>query len=891
MQVRFTRLAATLALGSLAAVAGPSQAETVKLSQKSGTEREVTELSQGWKFHFGPETPAVTAPDFQDDGWQTVSVPHTWNRIGTYAPARTPDTGNAQGTGWYRLTVAAPAAAPDMRQYLDFAAVGAVADVWVNGKHVGTHKGAFSRFRLDVTDAWKAGADNLIVVRADNSKPEPGNATSSVIPLGGDFFVHGGIYRNVSLLQLPSASIDPLDYGGPGTYARAAQVTESQAVIDVRTRLRNAGTGRNLTLTTQITDAKGSIVATAAQPVSLEKGTADVAQRLTIKSPHRWNGRADPYMYAVSATLSDGATVLDKVTQPLGIRTFRFDPDAGFFLNGQHVKLKGVSRHQDWLGSGWALTPEQHRKDMELIEELGANTIRQAHYQHADAWSDLADEAGMVVWAEIPYVSGPSLTGGEGTPQLWANAEQQLRELIRQDFNHPAVMMWSIGNEVDSSAMLGVSKEPTKPLALLKRLQEVAKEEDPSRPTTMADCCEDLGMMAKTAGEQVVGTADLVGYNRYYGWYYPKPLEARAELGAQLDKFHVKHPQLPISVSEYGAGGAVSQHSDDVTSGFVNFIGRPHPEEYEAWVHEQTWPAIAARDFVFASWVWNMFDFASDLRGEGDSIDLNDKGLVTADRKVRKDAFWFYKVAWSDTPAIHFAGKHYVARAYPVMTVKAYANAPAARLVINGRTIGEAPCPDNVCEWKQVPLAPGPNKAVVTATANGETVSDEMTWTGPDPMKQGIRIDAGNLAGSVLGKRQFGSDTFVTGGKPMVLNLGGFGKMTSGPPRTVEAAELRLFDYWRQGTDFSYGIPVPDGDWTVTLHLFEPSAVPPETQAVTVKANGTNVLDALNVAKAAGGSRKELVRSFPVQVSGGLLSLDFNAVGGNVSLAAIEVAR
>ncbi|TCU61171.1 beta-galactosidase [Novosphingobium sp. PhB57] len=869
------------------AQAGDAQAGDAQ----TGDARPAIALSQGWRFHFGDAPGSVTDARFDDRGWEQVSVPHSWNHIGAYALTRGTETDNRQGVGWYRLWVDAPPAKSGERQYLDFAAVGKLAEVWVNGRHVGTHKGAFARFRLDVTEAWKPGQRNLVVVSADNSKVEPGSSTSEVIPLSGDFFVHGGIYREVSLLQLPAASIDPLDFGGPGVYAYAAKITPESATVEIRTKLRNAGAApRNLTLATEIRDARGKIVARSVQPVTLAPGASEQRANVNIARPHRWNGRADPYLYSVTSTLSDGKARLDRVSQPLGLRTFRFDADAGFFLNERHVKLHGVSRHQDALGSGWALTPEQHAEDMALIEELGANTIRQAHYQHADAWSDLADKAGMVVWAELPYVTTPSVSGGQGSEALWTNAEQQLREQIRQNYNHPSILMWSVGNEVDSAKGFGVKGSPPKPLALLQHLNAIAKEEDPHRPTTFADCCEGLTLV-QTAGEKLAGTADLIGYNRYYGWYYPNPLQARTDLGDTLDKFHRDHPALPLSLSEYGAGGAISQHSDNVRNGFVNFVGRPHPEEYQAWVHEQTWPSIARRDFVFASWVWAMFDFSSDLRDEGDAVDLNDKGLVTADRKERKDAFWFYKVAWSDTPALHLAGKRYVDRAYPVMDVKAYSTASSATLAIDGKPIGTAPCAEFVCEWKNVSLRPGANTAVVTATEGGKTLRDTARWNGPDVERNGLRINSGSLAGLDLGTRQFGSDTFVTGGKPVVLNLVGFGGRSMAPIRQVDAADPALFDYWRDGAAFSYDIPLPNGQWTVTLHLFEPRKTSSPDQSLAVKANGQPVIEGLNLLKEAGAPLKELVRTFPVTVLHGRLILDFSSVSGNAALAGIEITR
>ncbi|HEX7854179.1 MAG TPA: glycoside hydrolase family 2 TIM barrel-domain containing protein, partial [Sphingobium sp.] len=750
---------------------------------------------------------------------------------------------------------------------------------------------AFSRFRYDVTAQWKPGASNLVVVRADNSKREPGSSTAQIIPLAGDFFLYGGIYRGVSLVTTDSAGIDMLDHGGPGVYARAANITADRAEVAVLTRLRNQGkVVRRLDLVTTIRDAGGVEVARASQPVALKIGQTEARASLSLAKPHLWNGRADPYLYSVTAEVREKGSVVDTVTQPLGLRSFRFDANAGFFLNGQHLQLHGVSRHQDRQGKGWALSPVDHAEDMALVKELGANTVRQAHYQHADEWTSEADKAGMVVWAEVPYVTTPTLTGGEGSPELWANAEEQAREQIRQAYNHPSILMWSVGNEVDSAKGFNVGgKLPPRPLKLLQRINQIAKEEDPSRPTTFADCCEDLGLVA-TAGEKLAGTADLIGYNRYYGWYYPEPFKARVQLGAQLDKFHAKHPSLPMSISEYGAGGAVSQHSDNVQAGFVNFVGRPHPEEYQAWALEQNWAAIRERKYLFASWVWNMFDFGSDLRDEGETVDLNDKGLVTFDRKTRKDAFYFFQSQWSDQPMIHLNSKAYVDRAYPVTDVKAYTTGSKASLTVNGRSLGEVTCPDGICLWPNVALAAGKNEAVATAMAGGRAVTDSATWNGPDPA-QGIRIETGDPAGHVIGGRRFGSDNFVTGGRPIVLNLVGFGGRSMAPLRTVSAPEPELYDYWREGESFSYAIPVPKGKWTVTIHTFEPRKPDTVHPLMTVKANGKVALKPFSVREAAGGPLKGISRSFPVTVKDdGMVHLEFAATNGLAVVAAIEIA-
>ncbi|CCW15995.1 Beta-galactosidase [Sphingobium indicum BiD32] len=892
MDIRMNRLSL---LAPLLLIATPVQALATDAPPsrtgvaEAASPRMVRSLDDGWRFRFGGDDSGVTAPGYDDGSWEAISIPHSWNHFGEYGLKRSAGANSAQGVGWYRRTVDAPVATGEQRHYLDFAAVGTIADLWVNGQHVGQHKGAFSRFRFDVTRFWRAGAPNLIVVKADNSKPAKGSSTEYVIPLAGDFFVHGGIYRGVSLITAPDAGIDLLDHAGPGIYARASSITAETAHVTVLARLRNQGKARVAMASAIIRDAAGVEVARRTMPVKLPAGSMTTTLDLDVARPHLWNGTADPYLYTVTVELRDKVGLFDRVDQPLGIRSFRFDANAGFFLNGRRIKLHGVSRHQDRAGKGWALSAQDHADDMALIREMGANTVRQAHYQHADEWTGEADRAGMVVWAELPYVTAPSLDGGTGAPALWTNAEEQLREQIRQNYNHPSILLWSVGNEVDSAKGFGVGREPAKPLALLQHLQAVAKEEDPFRPTAFADCCEGLSMI-QTAGEKLAGTADLIGYNRYFGWYYPKPLEARQQLGAQMDKFHAEHPALPISVSEYGAGGAISQHSDNIRTGFINAIGRPQTEEYLGWVHEANWPAIRERDYIFASWVWNMFDFPSNLREEGDSVDLNTKGLVTFDRKVKKDAFYYYKAQWSGEPVLHLTGKRYIDRAYPIMDVKAYSNAERATLTINGRVVGDVACGGSICNWTNVPLAPGANDAVVTAVAHGQTVRDSMVWHGPDPAL-GIHIDAGDIAGRVLGDRRFGSDHFVTGGQPAVFNLGSFGGRSSGPKRTVEATEPDLYAYWREGDAFSYAIPVPNGKWRVTIHSFEPRTEGTEGQSMAITAQGKTAVPAFNIARAAAGPLKGFAMTFPVRVRDGLLRLDFAGQGGKAVVAAIEISK
>jgi beta-galactosidase len=848
-------------------------------------------LSKGWRFRFGDVPAGVTNPAFDDSDWQSVSIPHTWNRVGSYTVQPPADADTRRGSGWYRLKIDLPGNIKQRRQFLEFDGVSILAEVWVNGVRVGEHRGAYQRFRFDITDKLQPGTTNLVVVRADNSKPEPGSSTENVIPLGGDYFVYGGIYRAVSLVSTDAAQIDMLDHGGPGVYIRTRSVGDNQADVEVLTRLRNLGTkSRKLQVATTVMDAGGNAVATDSTPVTLDKmSTSEVRRTLALQNPRHWQGRADPYLYRVAVELRDGTQLVDRVVQSLGIRTFVFDPDRGFILNGKSVPLRGVSRHQDREGDGWAISPEDHAEDMALIAEMGANTIRQAHYQQAQEWSDAADGAGMAVWAELPFTHQSSLTHDAPTPALIENAKEQLIELIRQNYNHPSIMIWGIGNEIDIGAVVDamMSKQghgkSAQSLGMLRVLNELAHQEDDTRLTAYADCCDSTAF--SLPGMEVLGGAtDMTAYNRYFGWYYGKP----ENMGAALDSLHAKRPKLPIGVSEFGAGGAFSQHTDNPEGGPVNAVGRPHPEEYQSWYHEKTWPILAGKPYLAASWIWNMFDFSS-RREEGEAYDLNDKGLVSFDRKTRKDAFYFYKANWSNEPVLYITGRRYVNRAYPVVDVRAYSNASKASLSVNGKVLAEVPCPEHICVWSDVRLAGGANTISVRANVEGRELSDTVAWNSPDPAS-GLNILAGTLTGVTTADGvRFGSDDFFVGGAGKALTpfliLDAKNKKVVGGTSAPE-----LYQAYREGS-FSYELPLPAGKWNVTLHMFEPDKSKVETRTFDVALDGKTVLHDFNPAAAAGGALQAVTRTFSARVKNGKLQLAFIPRGGNAVISAITVTR
>lgn len=844
--------------------------------------RAVSPLQEGWRFRYtgAPgDARAMISHALDDSDWQAVSLPHSWNHFGEYRLTRTGDIDNAQGVGWYRLRLMPSQLPSGARHYLQFDGVGNLADVWVNGVHVGRHAGAFARFRLDVSEALRMHGANEIVVRADNSQPAPGSSTRDVIPLMGDFFIHGGLYRGVSLIGVGPMHIDLLDHGGPGVYVRSDHIDDASARVQVRVRVRNdADRAGPVDLTVEVHDAHGKVVARGERPVTVAaSSTQAVEMTLALAHPHRWNGRLDPYLYRVVATLHDHAKTIDRVAQPLGIRTFRFDPDQGFFLNGRHLALHGVSRHQDRQGQGWAISHADAVQDMALIAELGANAVRFAHYQHAQDWFDAADDVGMVVWAEIPFVNKVAFTDAPASPALEANARQQLVELIRQGGNHPSVVTWGIGNEVDIDMAQGKLGPKADPRPLLRNLDALAKQEDPTRPTTLADCCEATPGSPPNALPMLAGIADLMGYNRYFGWYYGKV----DDFGPSLDALHAAHPGIPLAVSEFGAGGALSQHTDNPRGGPIAFAGRPHPEEFQSWWHEQSWRQLSTRRYLWANWVWNMFDFASNIRHEGDSTDINDKGLVSYDRKVKKDAFYFYQAHWSDRPVVHINGRRYVQRAYAVVDVRVYSNAEAVELSLNGRGLGRVPCAGRVCVMPGVALSPGSNELLAQASFGGRAVVDRVHWDAPDA-REGLAINVGDLAGFVAPDgRRTGSDNWFDGGTPHRLDA-------TQATRLAGAGDPRLRTGYREGR-FGYRIPLPDGRWRVSLLFVDPRAAGDSPRQFDVVANGRTVLRDFDPVRAAGAPLHGVTQTFDTVVTEDVLTMRFVPVQGDAVLSAIEV--
>jgi len=868
------------------------------VSPAAAADRTEVKLAEGWEFRRGGEVdPAVTAR--ATGAWEKVSVPHSWNRVGYYIPDpqrhlnRADNVDKYQGVGWYRLTFTPGADFAGRRAWLQFDAASRTAEVWLNGKRLGTHRGGFSRFRLDATDAMVAGRPNTLLVKVDNSQPEPGSSTADVLPLAGDFFVHGGLYRPVSLIATDPIHVDMLDAGGSGILAVTRSIASGRATVDVRVRLRNDGPRRQAaTATVRLLDAAGASVADATRRVTLDaRGAAEVAQTLVVRDPHLWNGVADPYLHRLVVEIASASgAVLDRVEQPFGIRQMRADPDRGFFLNGKPLRLHGVGYHQDREGKGWAVDAADIEQDVAIMREMGVNTIRLTHYQHGQTIHDLADRYGLILWDEIPLVSKWTLGADTvETAQLRENARQQLRELIRQNANHASVFTWGIANEVDFGksipAFITTAKDAPAPdpLPLLRDLDRVAKAEDPSRPSALATCCE--GRLADSAEVPTTAVAaDLGGANRYFGWYFGTP----DDLGPHLDGLHALRPRQPLSVTEYGAGGATTIHTDNPLGGPVDQRGRNQPEEYESYIHERAWQTLTGKPYLWATWLWNSFDFATTVRREGDAIDVNTKGLVTYDRLTRKDAFYFYKANWSQNPTVYINGRRHVDRAYPAADVRVYSNAPRTELLVNGRSVGSLDaCPQRICVWPKVALTTGTNRVVARGLFAAGPQEDGVEWRVSSAVARAVRIDSGALVAAEVAGERYGSDDFFDGGTAGTVNAySGYGPRPEKKVVTGAAGGL-LAESYRQGR-FGYRVPLPNGRHTVVMTFVEPSLAAGARQ-FDVTANGRRVIAALDVAAAAGGPLKAITRRVAVRVDGGVLDLRFTPTRGDAIVSAIEI--
>ncbi len=628
--------------------------------------REIISINDNWNFSKDGEH------------WTTVTLPHTWNAIDGM-------DGKGQyyrGICQYKKEFSLPTQTAHSRVVLEILACALSGTVIVNGQELARHTGGFSSFTVDITDSLLP--HNTLIILADNSPH------SDIYPQMADFTFYGGLYRGVNLILLPEIHFDTDFHGAPGLAVTPEILENGNAMLHLNSWVNKPSPDYTIRYT--ITDTYGFTVAESWRPS--EEPKTDIL----LSAPHLWQGVDDPYLYHCTATLVYRNETVDEVTTRFGIRSFTVDPEKGFFLNGKPMMLRGVSRHQDRLWQGNALTREQHMEDAALIAELGANTVRLAHYQHSRDFYDACDEYGFVVWAEIPYISSQS-----DDPEAHQNCRLQMMDLIYQNYNHPSICFWGISNEIT------ITGEKPGLVENHRDLNALVKELDPSRLTTIAH----VSMLPMDSA--LHGITDVESYNHYFGWYGGSYTQNEA----WLDEFHNKYPKLCLGLSEYGAEGIITWQPDEPKC-------RDYSESYQAEYHEHMAKILMERPYLWATHVWNMFDFGCAARDEGGIAGRNNKGLVTLDRKIKKEAFYLYKAYWSKTPFVYLCGRRYARRASDTVTIKVYSNLPCVRLHVNGKAFATR-YGDKIFLFENVPLGEGFTYLTAEAVIPQGMVTDTIT--------------------------------------------------------------------------------------------------------------------------------------------------------------------
>lgn len=599
------------------------------------------------------------------------------------------------------------AAAEGRRVFVHFDAVNSYAEIFVNKQRVGHHAGGYTAFAFDITRFLKDG-NNTLTVLASNAY------RTDVAPLAGDFNIYGGITRPVSLIVTNSRCISPVDCASSGVYVHQKKIDRDLAEICIETVIyapdETAAASlsdnpaslqshnlKGLTLKATISDADGNVVYEGSRAVESANSMHDI----TISKPKLWDGRGKAHQYTVCIELSDGQQVIDKVTEQTGLRSFSVDAERGFYLNGRYLDLYGPCRHEEGYGTAGLYNEEAMSRDADIIDNLGATGVRFVHYPHSRYDVRMYDERGIVVWYEL-NLAGPGGYASPGyisNPELERNVMQNLEEMIKQNYNAPSICFWSLCNEL--------SFKYDEPATFLRRLHLRAKQLDPQRQTTLAICYDQ---------DRFQHITDLIGWNKYFGWYNPD-----GSIGEFMDEAHRLAAHQPIGLCEYGAAASINQHSFE-----QKVSNRIHYEEYQARVHEDHLMQMRKRPYSWCKFIWQYADNPSSIRDEGDRRGMNDKGIVTYDRSVMKDAYYFYKANWNPEPMLYIAARRYTQRTEKHTDVKVYTNQPSATLYLNGKRVGRARN-DGMGRivFNGVSLKPGENLVEVKAGK----LSDSCSWT------------------------------------------------------------------------------------------------------------------------------------------------------------------
>jgi beta-galactosidase len=653
--------------------------------------REKQAFNDGWLFKKAENLPATL-----HDDWRPVAIPHTWNAEDMQVKKNSFYAGEAG----YKKTFTPDPAWNGKRVFLRFEGVASTAELHVNGEWAGAHQGAYAAFAIELTRLLKYGMPNELLLKVNNaSRPD-------VIPVNHTLFgVYGGLYRPVELIVTEKINIAVTDYASPGIYITQKNVSSRSANVNVKIKLENreAHAGDVRVLTT-LYERNGEIKAreTSSLPL-LPQGRQTVEQDFLVRKPHLWQGLEDPYLYRLSVQIERNGKIIDEVIQPLGLRHFELKAADGMYLNGKKTPMYGVCRHQDRWQYGSALTNEHHAADLAIIREIGATTIRFAHYQQAESVYAQCDSIGFIVWAEIPFVN-------RVTTQEAGNAKQQLTELIRQNYNHPSIYVWGLHNEVYTPY--------NHTIALTTELNDLAKTEDPGRYTVSVNGYQAVDQTANL-------NADIQGINHYFGWYNGEIGDVEKWLTGMEQRF----PGYKIIFSEYGAEANIDQQEENVGE-FGRYFSQFYPETFATKFHEKQWGIIAKHPYLLASYVWNTFDFATPVNTQGGVEARNMKGLVTFDRQVKKDAFYWYKANWSKEPVLYLTQRRLVNRENEITPVIVYSNRGLPQLFVNKVEIKSVSMGNSGVHYifNNVKLEKGENTVEAKMMDNGNVITDQITW-------------------------------------------------------------------------------------------------------------------------------------------------------------------
>jgi len=657
----------------------------------SAHSREVISFNTDWSFKK-PEN----LPKTLHDTWEAVNIPHTWNAEDMQVKKNSFYAGEA----YYKKTFTPAALWSDKRVFLRFEGVASVADVYVNGEFAGNHKGGYSAFAFEISRLLKFGEENEVLVKVDNA-PRP-----DVIPINHTLFgVYGGIYRPVELIVTEKVNIAVTDYASPGIYISQKNVTKQSADLHVKIKLENKRKEpAAVRIITTVYETNGKVKVRQETPVNvLPQGRQFFVQEFTVQHPHLWQGLEDPYLYKVVTQIESQGDLLDEVVQALGLRRFELKAGDGMYLNGKKTPMYGVCRHQDWWQYGSALTDEQHDTDLAIIREIGATTIRFAHYQQAERIYSRCDSTGFMVWAEIPFVNRVS-------KEEASNAKQQLTELIRQNYNHPSIYIWGLHNEVYMPYNYTVS--------LTTELNDLAKSEDPFRYTVSVNGYGTVDQASNL-------NADIQGLNRYYGWYEGEIGDIEKWVGGMEKSF----PGYKIMLAEYGAEANIDQQ-EEKPGEVGRYFSQFYPETFATKFHETQWGVISQHPYLLASYIWNTFDFATPVNTQGGVEARNMKGLVTFDRKTKKDPYYWYKANWSKEPVLYLTQRRLTERENALTPISVYSNIGTPQLFVNGEEIKSFTQGATAVHYifPQVQLKEGENRIEAKIMHNGKILEDNIRW-------------------------------------------------------------------------------------------------------------------------------------------------------------------